>query len=234
MKRIQNWLFSKKSQAFTETPQPGGVGEDYFHRMMSPEAALLARPYDREEIVQIKSLLAELPNCAQMNFVVVGAGQLWYMPTTFKKVAHYIAIEPLGKLFVTKQFRFLIKQFDTITLLEKKFQDVEPLDIPEGSSVYAFIFNILAYIDHPIKNINRLLKKGDVLFITSWSNRDEAKKVRRKYFNYLNQFEDEVVIDPEKTIGLCHLELFPFDKLTHYQSHKLLHGVITDTLIIYT
>lgn len=232
--KLFNWLLRRKTTAFTETPQEGGVADDYYFRMMSPKAAKLGKPFDREESAQLKKLLNELPAVKSMNFVVVGAGPLWYMPTTFNKVAKYIAIEPLGKLYVGKQFRFLLKKFDNIKLIEKKFQDVDMKDIPEGNSVYAFIFNILAYIDHPIQNINRIIKKGDVLFISSWSNTEEAKKVRKKYFNYLNKFEEDVVIDPEKTIGLCHLDNFPYHKLKYYQSHSLVKGTITDTLVIYT
>ena len=103
-----------------------------------------------------------------------------------------------------------------------------------GNSIYAYIFNILAYIEHPIRNINNLLKKGDTLLITSWSQSKRAKEIRKKYFNYLNDLQNSVIIDPTKTIGLCHLDNFPFEKLRYYKSHQFIKGTITDTLIIYT
>jgi hypothetical protein len=131
--------------------------------------------------------------------------------------------------------RYLAEQMKSITLLEKKFGDVHTDELPSGNSIYVFFFNILGYIDEPVSIINRLLKKGDILFISSWNYRnDRARKIRTKYFDYLNSFEKSVVIDPTETIGICNLDFFPFKSLKYYKSHKRIIGSVTDILIIYT
>lgn len=229
-------LFSDPAQktVFAESPEPNGVSKDYFFRMMSPQASKLAKSFNAEETQAINNLLDEVKGVKKMNFVVIGAGTLWYLRESFHKVKRYVEVDPLADLYLNSQFKFLIEQFSKISLIEKRFQNIDKNELPEGNSIYAFIFNILSYIEHPIKNINRLLKPGDVLFISSWRQTKEAKKVRSQYFNYLNTFEKEAIIDPEKTTGLCYLNKFPFERLKHYKSHTLIHGKITDILVIYT
>jgi hypothetical protein len=228
-------MSKKTKQSLAETPKNGSINRNYFFRMMSPEASRIAKPYENEEGANLKQLVASLPDIKKMNFIVVGAGTLWYLELAFKKAKQYIAIEPLSRVFVKKQFRFLTKQFKNISIVEKEFGKVKGSDIPlNNQSLYVFIFNILAYIERPIKNINKLLKKGDVLYISTWAKTKKAKKLRKEYFDYLNSFEKNNIIDPEKTIGLCHLDNFPFHKLKYYKKHKRIKGKIVDILIIYT
>ncbi len=234
LNKLNFFTNSTKKTVFAESPEPNGVSKDYFFRMMSPQASKLAQSFNAEETQAIHKLLDEVKGIEKMNFVVVGAGTLWYLRESFHKVKRYVEVDPLADLYLNNQFKFLIEQFSNISLIQKRFQNIDKTELPKGNSVYAFIFNILSYIEHPIKNINRLLKPGDVLFISSWRQTKEAKKVRSQYFNYLNAFEKEAIIDPEKTTGLCYLKHFPFERLKHYKSHKLIHGKITDILVIYT
>ncbi len=226
-------LASPHAIGLVETPELSALGVDYFFRMMTPKARQLARPYELEEWALLKHLLSNKEE-KHDNLIVVGAGSLTYLSESYSKVSRYVAIEPLAKLFIPKDLRFIVKKTPKISVIEKKLQDVEARDVPNGNSVYAYIFNILAYIEHPIKNINRLIKRGDTLFITSWSQSKEAKKIRKKYFDYLNDLQSSVIIDPTKTIGLCHLDHFPFEKLKYYNSHQYIKGTITDTLVIST
>ncbi len=224
----------KTIKPLTEIPQKDNIDENYFFRMMSPQATKLTTQYDREEQNNLAKLFKTLPNLKSINFIVVGAGPLWSIELAFSRVKNYIAIEPLSNLFIQKQFSFLIKQFPHIQIINKKFQDVSKEKLPQGKSIYAFIFNIISYMENPIVYINKLIRKGDILYISTWNNTKEAKEIRRKYFDYLNSFEKNVIIDPEKTIGLCNLDIFPFNELKYYKNHKRIKGEITDILIIYT
>jgi hypothetical protein len=227
-------LLGKNLKPLTETPEEGSVSQEYFLRMMSPEALLLAKQYDDEEKQNFQKMAATLPHLSEMNCVVVGAGPLSYLDQTLFRVKNYIAIEPLSDLFVTKPFRFLTEQFPKIHIKNNKFDEVNRDELPEGNALLIFTFNILAYIDHPIRRINAFLRPGDVIFISTWNNTPQAKAIRKQYFDFLNSFEKDVAIDPEQTIGLCNLDVFPFRKLNHYKSHTRIKNEITDTLIIYT
>jgi hypothetical protein len=218
----------------TESPEEGSVSEDYFYRMLSPQAIKQSKPYHNEEEESLKSLLIKTPEARRMNFVAVGAGELWYLKYGLKYTHKYVSIEPLTKIFLNDSIEYLAKQMKNIILLEKKFGDVKRNEIPEGNSIYVFLFNILAYIEDPILAINKLLREGDILFISAWNTKKRAKIVRKKYFNYLNKFEKQVVIDPEESVGLCYLDHFPFESLKFYKRHKRITGKITDILIIYT
>ena len=202
--------------------------------MLSPQAIKKSKPYHREEERVLRELLLRNSDVGTANFISVGAGELWYLRFWLKFARQYISIEPLTKVFLNKDVEYLVRQMKTITLLEKKFGDVDEGDIPPGTSIYVFLFNILAYIENPIAAINKLLREGDILFISSWNSAPEAKELRAKYFNYLNSFEKKSIIDPEKTVGLCILDNFPFQSLKHYKKHQRFIGKITDVLIIYT
>ncbi|MCX6732944.1 MAG: hypothetical protein NTV98_05385 [Candidatus Roizmanbacteria bacterium] len=224
----------KSTRPFTEAPSSGSVTEEYFFRMMSPGAARKSKSYEDEEQKSLQWLIDNTSDIFERNFIVIGAGTLWYVDLVFNKVKNYIAIEPLSKLYISRQLMFLIKKFKNIKIISKLFGDVSIDEIPNGKNIYVFMFNILAYIEGPITRINKLIKPNDIIYISSWNKTPEAKQVRKKYFDYLNSFENEIIIDPESTLGLCHLDNFPFDKLKYYKSHKRITDKITDILIIYT
>lgn len=219
---------------FTEVPEDGSVNDDYYYRMLSPQAIKRSLSYQHEEEKSLKDLLSKTSNANNMNFIAVGAGELWYLEYGLQYAKKYVSIEPLTKIFLNDSVRYLVKQTPNIALLEKKFGEVLREEIPSGNSIYVFLFNILAYIEKPISIVNRLLREGDILFISSWNSTFKAKEVRTRYFNYLNKFEKKVVIDPDDTIGLCHLDDFPFQSLKYYKKHRRITGKITDILMIYT
>ena len=218
----------------TETPEEGSVSENYFHRMLSPQAIKISESYNSEEEKSLKELLVSIAEARRMNFIAVGAGDLWYLKYGLKYANKYISIEPLTKIFLNESIEYLATQMKDIILIKKKFGDVKKTEIPEDPSIYIFLFNILAYIENPITAINNLLREGDILFISAWNTTKKAKQIRKRYFNYLNMFEKKVIIDPEETIGLCYLDNFPFESLKYYKRHKRITGKVTDILIVYT
>ena len=92
-----------------ETPELSALGVDYFFRMMTPKARQLAKPYELEEVAILKQLLSNTEKPHE-NLVVVGAGSLTYLSESYAKVSQYVAIEPLAKLFISKDLRFVVNK----------------------------------------------------------------------------------------------------------------------------
>ncbi len=226
-------IFKRKNK-FTETPVPGSVSEEYFYRMLSPYALKYSAPYNIEEESALKELLSKNSFKDNTSLAVIGCGDLWYVDLARRYNMGYVAVEPLIDIFVNKYIQSLINSFGNIYLIKSKFGEINSNSLPSGNLLWVFTFNILAYIENPIEHINKYLRQGDILFISSWCQNKEAKYVRKEYFDYLNSFEREVVINPEETIGLCKLDIFPFNELKYYKTHIRIKGKITDVLIIYT
>lgn len=209
--------------------------DNYFIRMMSPDAEKKAFLYLKEEEKNLSNLLFSFKNLNKKNFVVVGAGALWYLDLVFEKVNKYIAIDPLSNIFIQKQIRFIISKHHNIKIIGKELGIFKKKELGSNSSIFIFHFNILAYIKNPISIINKYLKHGDILYLSTWSDSTRAKKVRQEYFNFLgfDQFKKIFNIDPKKNSGICDFDSFPFKKLKLYKSHERIKGIITDLLIIY-
>lgn len=209
---------------------------DYFVRMMLPDAEAKAQPYVAEERRSLSRLIGSIGDIARRNFVVIGSGTIWYIELAYLKTRKYIAVEPLAEIFLPQQIRFVLGQHKNVRIIDKEFGGFPKRDLENANSLFVFHFNILSYIPDPIRKINKYLKKGDVLYISSWNRTEEARRSRKEYFDFINSGvkSDTAKIDPEMTMGLCNLDLFPFHKLRYYKSHKRIKGKITDVLIIYT
>lgn len=206
----------------------------YFVRMMLPDAEQIAAPYVTEEKNSVTKLLKSLPDASERSLVVVGAGPLWYRDIAREKVKQYVAVEPLADIFISKEEQEEMMKDPFVHVINTGFGDFPAEQLPAGKTVFLFHFNIISYIPHPMRVINKYCKPGDILYLSTWNTTPHAKDVRKQYFDYLNASADpsEYVIDPEKTTGLCNLRAFPFEKLNHYSSHTWVPGEITDTLII--
>jgi hypothetical protein len=219
---------------FSEVPKEGEVNQDYFYRMLTPEALKFSKPYNDEEAKVLKNFLKTNPSTKEMNLVAIGAGELWYLQYGLKYAKSYVEIEPLLDLFLNDDVEFLAKNFNRIHLFDKRFGEVGNGEMPPGPSLYVFLFNIFSYIDNAINIINEVIEEGDVLFISTWNSTPEAKKVRKEYFDYLNQSEGKTVIDPDTGVALTDFDHFPFDKLKFYKNHQVIKGAITNILVIST
>lgn len=202
---------------------------------MLPDAERKAEPYVKEERKTLVYLIDSIPKLNEKNFIVVGSGTLWYIELAFGKVKTYVAVEPLADIFIQKQVQFILNQHKDVKVINKDFGEFKLNEIPNINSLYVFHFNILAYILHPIRSINMYLKEGDIIYISSWNRTLKAKQARKKYFDFVNNNtgSNSFKIDPEKTTGLCNLDVFPFNRLKYYKKHKRIKGEITDILIIY-
>lgn len=218
----------------TESFEKDGLSEDYFFRMMSPQALKLSAPYHKEENAVLEDCLSREPRVAAMNFVAVGAGELWALRQALAYTERYTAIEPLADLYLGDSIKELVGMHDNISVVPKRFGETTPSDLHDGNSFFMFLFNIFAYIENPIADINKLMKPGDILFISTWMQTEAAKAVRKSYFDYLNEAERRVVIVPEDPAGLSKFDAFPFHELKEYKRHERFQGDITDILTIYT
>lgn len=209
---------------------------DYFVRMMLPDAEKKVLPYVIEEKANLIKLLKSINKTDNFNFVVIGSGTLWYIDLVYESVKKYIAIEPLADIFIAKQVMFVLKQLKNIDVIKNNFGDFSKKILIKNNSIFVFHFNILSYIYDPVKKINKYLKEGDILYISSWNTTESAIKVRKEYFDLINSGTNpaDSRIDPTSTLGLCNLDLFPFSELKYYKSHKRIKGKITDILIIYS
>lgn len=222
------------SKPLTETPVPGSVDDEYFYRMLSPYALKLSEPYNSEESEVLEKCLRVHPNIADMTFVAVGGGELWELRRASKFAKSYVCIEPLADIFINDSVKYLTEQSANVSYITKKFGEVKRGELPDGNAFFMFLFNILAYVEQPISAINNIITEGDTLFITTWADTPEARKTRSAYFCHLNEVEKEVIIDPEESIGLSHLNNFPFDELKYFKSYERIKGRVADVLIIYT
>lgn len=217
----------------SETNAVSRVESDYFVRMMLPAAEKQAASYVREEKRQILRLLGARKYLSH-NFVVVGAGTLWYIDDVYDKVRKYIAVEPLAEIFIQKQVRFLIRQLPKIHVIGKEFGRFPKRELGTANSLFIFHFNILSYIEDPIKQINKYLRAGDVLYLSTWADTEQARRTRKAYFDVINIGHDsEGKIDPGSGVGLCNLDDFDFSSLAAYKRHERRKGQIADILIIY-
>ena len=216
---------------FSSPPQ---LTNEYFYRMLSPEALRLAHSYLVQEDRILETFLVHAPSARQMNFVAVGAGEFSYLQHSLTYASRYVLIEPNMDIYFNESIRFLADQMKNVFLIKKRFHEVKQEEIPSGNSLFVFFFNVISYIENPIQSINRLLKKGDVLFLSSWAKTQKARVIRSQYFTYLNNFETHPVVDPTKTTGLCNLDMFPFEKLDYYSHHTRQQSDVVDVLIIYT
>lgn len=217
-----------------EVPEEGTVTDEYFYQMMTPENTALVKPYEDEEHACISKVMDRDPDISQKNIVVIGAGNLSYLDLAINKAKNYVAVEPLSHIFISDEQQKSVAQSDNIFVLNKKFQDITPSDLPEGNCVYIFIFNIISYIHEPLDALNALIKKGDTIIISTWNTTSQpALNLRKTYFDALNVHPEETCIDPDDTVGLCNLDVFPFAGLSHYSHHVRETGTITDNLIIY-
>lgn len=210
------------------------IQNNYFVRMMLPDAELKAEPYVYEESKLLQDLLSSTNSLDTYNFVVVGSGTLWYIDMAYGRVKNYVAIEPLADIFIQKQVSYILTKHKDIHIIGQDFGNFNSNELPNNKSIFIFHFNILSYIPDPIEKINSYIKEGDILYLSTWNSTNEAKTVRKSYFDFINigMNPDEFRIDPLKPIGLCNLDVFPFEKLKYYKSHKRVKGNITDILII--
>lgn len=211
------------------------IQTEYFFRMMLPSIKKVAAPFINEERNILESIIKTLPYNDNNKVAIIGAGSLSYLKIVLEHGLDYIAIEPLSHLYLQEEMMYVIEQAPNIDIINHQFGDFSPSSLPVGHYIYAFIFNVFAYIDKGLTKINKYLKSGDIIFISSWNlNNLEAMKVRDSYFNKIHESMICDILDPCSitTPMVSNLEAFDFSQLKYYKRHRRTTREYTDCLII--
>ena len=216
-----------------EEPETGYISDQYFCRMLSAPALTLSAQYQAEENEALERTLRRSTAISEMNLVAIGGGALWGLRHALQHTRRYACVEPLADLHINDSVRYLVEGNPDVSVVPKRFEDVHKSDLPEGNSVFFFVFNIMAYLDSPVSQINRLITPGDVLFISTWADNPRARAIRSEYLQYLNRTEG-ASIDPEGSLGRYQLDRFPCTEIKHFRRSERIKGVATDILVVYT
>ena len=207
--------------------------DEYFIRMMLPIIKEEVHSYDAEEKKILLDILENLIDKELHQLVVIGAGTLSYVEVATSLRINYVAVEPLINFYIQKELLFVLKQQSNISIIPENFGEFKENKLREGKRIFMFVFNVFAYIPNPIDKINQYLKKGDIIFISTWNlHSDKANDIRTKYFDMICKSMDVENLNEFKKGKTYDLNEFSFEKLNSYVSHKRLKGDITDILII--
>ncbi|MFB9905557.1 hypothetical protein [Allokutzneria oryzae] len=216
-----------------EETENGYISDQYFCRMLSAPALTLSAQYQTEENEALERTLRVNTAIRDKNLVAIGGGELWGLRYALQYAKRYVCVEPLADLHINDSVRYLVERSPDVSVVPKRFEDVRKSDLPEGNSVFFFVFNIMAYLDSPVSQINRLISPGDVLFISTWGDNPRARTIRSEYLQYLNRAEG-ASIDPDGSFGRYQLDRFPCTDIKHFLRSERIKGVATDLLIVYT
>ncbi len=211
------------------------VNDEFFIRMMLPIIKKEASSYNAEEKNVLLNLLTNLPNKALYQLVVIGSGALSYVDVAISQHLSYVAIEPLIDFYIQSELLFLIEQKHNITIIPKTFGDFPSTDLNKTNRVFLFTFNVFAYIGDAIEKINRYINTGDIIFVSTWNlHSNNALKIRKKYFDYINKSMMEVHTNMSEFQNgeIYNLDNFDCSKLNYYTNNQRIKGEITDVLII--
>lgn len=212
------------------------IHTEYFIRMMLPCIKQEATPFLKEEFCVLNDTITCLTTNSTYQLAVIGAGTLSYIELALEHNLKYVAIEPLSHIYIQQEFYSLIKILPQISIINNYFGDFSETELSPDNHIFAFIFNVFAYIDEGIRKLNQYLNEGDIVFISTWNQKNvDANKIRSNYFNAISQSVKNQITLPDHLsyAKLFSLESFDFTQLTHYKSHRRITGDMTDILIIY-
>lgn len=203
--------------------------------MMLPSIKMVAEPYCVEEKNILDATLKNLSSNTHYKIAVVGAGSLSYIEIVLKYGLYYIAIDPLIHFYIQKEIFYIINKIPNVSIINSSFGSFPPKKLPSGQYVYAFIFNVFAYIDNGLEKINKYIKPGDIICISTWNLKSLASvEIRNSYFRniYNSITEKEYIPEDFKVCKISDFDTFNFSKLRYYQNHHRVVGDIIDCLII--
>lgn len=210
------------------------IQTEYFIRMMLPSIKKIANPYISEEEDILTSLISSMDCKKGNNLIVVGAGSLSYIEIALKYKLGYVAIEPLIDWYIQQELFYILKQNPDLSFIKDEFGAFSPSELANGHNIFSFIFNVFAYIEDGIEKLNKYIKPGDLIFISTWNLSNQcAKDIRDKYFQHIHDAMNYKLIPDALThYKSSNFNNFKFDKLTFYQNHQRIIKGITDSLII--
>ena len=175
--------------------------KEAIYRMFSPLALKIANPYLDEEEIAVTEIMS---NIDSTNLIVIGGGYLKYLPIAAQYSKRYIVIDNHLSIFINDSIKYLLNSNPNIALINKKYEDLRSADLPSNNSLYIFTFNVISYINDPVYHIKRLIKKGDVVFISSWN--PGAQTIFEKYTNHVFNTTNHPKIDIDLFVQHCRQE----------------------------
>ncbi len=204
-----------------------------FMHMLSKKALDIATPYLQEEKLILEQLMENNPKTRDMNFCVIGAGPLFYFSTGIRYANNYIAVEPHINQFVNSSYVETLMLDSKVTVFPQYFEEFCKKAAKKESSaqntLYVFWFNVINYIESPIRFLNKILKKGDIVFISGWSDSSYAKKNIEKYFECINEFKSEYNLPT-----LPSLQGINVTDLNYFYENQVFLGKTTEIWIVST
>jgi|GEM_PF-6961237 hypothetical protein len=200
-----------------------------FYRMLSKESGKFTKYYLTEEGEILKNFVTKQTEVKNMNFVVVGAGPLLHLPLGYENSKRYIAIDPITDLFVKNSQQNFISKNKKIKIFKKYFEELEPNEISSENSLYVFTFNVISYIKNWKNALNKIIKRGDIVFVSYWNNNLKNKTLINEYYDFI--YGKELILLQKNMIDTCDID---YKKIKYFKHAKKFHGKFVKAITIYT
>ncbi|MBO9494091.1 hypothetical protein J7438_08330 [Thalassotalea sp. G20_0] len=165
--------------------------------MLNSQSLRLTAPYLQHESAVLQNLI--VGDTKINNMVVVGSGPLTFQNLAILHDIGYYAVDP---------FYRVNSDTNVINNINLHFESITRSQITYENVMFVFWFNVAFYINDFAESVRRIVRKGDILFISSWGNGIESKALLKKYLQSVYQTQDEGTIEimVNKILKFCPVE----------------------------
>lgn len=144
----------------------------YFIKMYSQSALSAAQEYLSYEKKVVISVLQLNPLIK--NLVVIGSGPGAYLDLAYDYECQYIGIDPFYRLKKENQ--------KNIIYFDCSFNEIHRAQLPEGSCLFLFWFNVLHYLKDPVQALIKITQAEDIILYSTWSFKNDITQYMKSYF----------------------------------------------------
>lgn len=141
-----------------------------FMNMYDEYALTAASSFLSHEYEVVSNLLAH--ETYIKNLVVVGSGPGAYLDIALEHDINYIGVDPY----------FHMLQKNRIYHFNSDFEELERSNLPNGSCLFLFWFNVFHYLKNPHLTLEKLVHPNDLIVHSTWSKKNSAFDDMQKYF----------------------------------------------------
>ncbi|WP_257296771.1 hypothetical protein [Endozoicomonas sp. YOMI1] len=152
--------------------------------MLNSQSLRITAPFLQHELSILQNLI--IGDTKINNMVVVGSGPLTYRNLAILHNIGYYAVDP---------FYRVNSDANAINMINLHFESITRNQITKENVIFVFWFNVAFYIKNFAESVRRTVRKGDILFISSWGNGIESKALLKKYLKSVYQTKDERMIE---------------------------------------
>ncbi|MBO9480692.1 hypothetical protein [Salinisphaera sp. G21_0] len=152
--------------------------------MLNSQSLRLTAPYLQHESGVLQNLI--ISDTKINNMVVVGSGPLTFRNLAISHDIGYYAVDP---------FYRVNSDANVINFINLHFESITRSQITKENVIFVFWFNVAFYIKDFSESVRRIVRKGDILFISSWGNGIQSKALLKKYLKSVYQTRDEGTIE---------------------------------------